>query len=93
MPFDDRVDAAVQPYVSGSRSRPSPGSRSGSRRRGPRPASSTTPACAGRVRARAAGRVGLLAGRQRRFALKKPFCVGISWSSPWRIPEVLCVAG
>jgi hypothetical protein len=26
-------------------------------------------------------------------ALKKPFCVGISWSSPWRIPEVECVAG
>src|SRR5689334_8011366 len=26
-------------------------------------------------------------------ALKKPVCVGISWSSPWRIAEVECVAG
>ncbi len=26
-------------------------------------------------------------------SLKKPVCVGISWSSPWRIPEVECVAG
>src|SRR6266540_921290 len=24
---------------------------------------------------------------------KKPFAVGISWSSPWKMPEVLCVAG